>query len=140
MSPFMDEQPPVKTSESSSFQTHSMNRLLIRQLTLPRPPGSPITKPARTSFCHTRGYIVDTSTDTAQWENAASAMDILDAGDVPYSVGPVTTIGNGFYDTYFGIDRFSGKTNYAGYYGGETITTTLYSVPPGWTLSLSTTI
>jgi hypothetical protein len=70
------------------------------------------------------GDIVDVANSTGQWNKADAAMDKLDAGNVPYSVGP----GNhdlpiysspSYYNNYFGISRFSGKPWYGGYYGSD---------------------
>ncbi len=48
-------------------------------------------------------------------------MDLLDAGDVAYSVGPGNhDMGTGsLYETYFGVSRFTGKSWYAGHYGSD---------------------
>lgn len=66
------------------------------------------------------GDIVNTASDENQWIRADAAMDVLDAADVPYGVVP----GNhdtptSYYNTYFGISRFSGKSYYGGYYGSD---------------------
>jgi hypothetical protein len=65
------------------------------------------------------GDIVNTAGDTAQWTNADAAMDLLDTGNVFYSVGPGNHDLGGLYNTYFGISRFSGKSWYGGYYGSD---------------------
>jgi len=65
------------------------------------------------------GDIVDTSSNTTQWVNADTAMDILDNGNVSYSVGPGNHDLGGLYNTFFGIDRFSGKAYYGGHYGSD---------------------
>lgn len=65
------------------------------------------------------GDIVNTAGSTTEWGNADTSMDILDAGNVSYSVGPGNHDLGGLYNDYFGIDRFSGKTYYGGYYGSD---------------------
>ena len=67
------------------------------------------------------GDIVDLASSATQYKNADAAMDILDAGNVAYSVGPGNhDMGTGsLYETYFGISRFAGKSWYGGYYGGN---------------------
>jgi hypothetical protein len=67
------------------------------------------------------GDIVNTLSNVTQYKNADEAMDMLDAGNVAYSVGPGNhDMGDGsLYETYFGISRFSGKSWYGGYYGGN---------------------
>jgi hypothetical protein len=67
------------------------------------------------------GDIVNTATSTAQWNNADASMDVLDAAEVAYSVGPGNhDVGSGsLYETYFGVSRFSGKSWYGGHYGGD---------------------
>ena len=65
------------------------------------------------------GDIVNSANSTSQYNNADAAMDLLDASNVAYSVGPGNhdmTSGS-LYETYFGISRFSGKSWYGGYYG-----------------------
>ncbi len=70
------------------------------------------------------GDIVQTANSEAEWINADSSMDLLDLGGISYSVGP----GNhdlpiysspSYYNTYFGISRFTGKSWYGGYYGSD---------------------
>ena len=70
------------------------------------------------------GDIVNTANITTQWMNADSAMDLLDPAGIPYSVGP----GNhdlplysspSYYNTYFGVSRFSGKSWYGGNFGSD---------------------
>ena len=68
------------------------------------------------------GDVVNTCTNSAQYNNADAAMDLLDNGNVPYGVSP----GNhdqpnsgacgdtSRYPSYFGTTRFAGKS----YYGG----------------------
>jgi hypothetical protein len=67
------------------------------------------------------GDIVDVASAENQWYNADAAMDKLDAGNVAYSVGPGNhDIGSGsLYENYFGVSRFTGKSWYAGNYGGN---------------------
>ena len=63
------------------------------------------------------GDLVNTANDNIQWNNADAAMDILDIGNVDYSVGPGNhDLGtSSLYPTYFGSSRFSEKS----YYGGS---------------------
>jgi hypothetical protein len=65
------------------------------------------------------GDVVNSSGSTTEYGRADTSMDILDDGNVPYSMGP----GNHDYpttnfNTYFGVSRFSGKSYYAGNYNG----------------------
>jgi hypothetical protein len=59
------------------------------------------------------GDLVNLASSVPEYINADAAMDILDAGNIPYSVVP----GNHDYNTYFGVSRFSGKAYYGGHYG-----------------------
>jgi len=70
------------------------------------------------------GDIVNTANSQSQWMDADSAMNLLDPAGIPYSVGP----GNhdlpiysspSYYNDYFGISRFTGKSWYGGYYGSD---------------------
>ena len=75
-------------------------------------------------FVTSVGDLVNTSSDTAQYNNADAAFDILDAAGVPYSVGPGNhdmAYGTTYYnnDEYFGVARFSGKPWYQGHYGSD---------------------
>jgi hypothetical protein len=64
------------------------------------------------------GDIVNTASSTTQYGNADAAMDLLDAGNVAYSVGPGNhDIPTTNYNIYFGVSRFSGKSYYGGHYG-----------------------
>ena len=67
------------------------------------------------------GDIVNTASSNPQWVNADTAMDILDAGNVAYSVGPGNhDLGTGsLYETYFGVSRFQAKSWYGGHYGTD---------------------
>ena len=67
------------------------------------------------------GDIVNTANSNPQWVNADTAMDILDAGNVAYSVGPGNhDMGTGsLYETYFGISRFQAKSWYGGHFGTD---------------------
>lgn len=68
------------------------------------------------------GDVVNTCTNSTQYDNADSAMVLLDSGNVPYGISPGNhdqansgTCGNSsLYPTYFDTSRFSGKP----YYGG----------------------
>jgi hypothetical protein len=70
-------------------------------------------------FVTNTGDIVNTASSTAQWSNADTAMDYLDAGYVAYSVGPGNHDLGGLYETYFGVSRFTGKSWYGGHYGAD---------------------
>jgi len=72
-------------------------------------------------FVTHQGDIVNTANSTAQWDNADTAMAVLDAAGMPYSVGP----GNhdlaifsspSYYNDHFGPDRFIGNGHYQGPY------------------------
>ena len=65
------------------------------------------------------GDIVNSSS-SSESQYADTAMDILDAGNVAYSVGPGNhdLLSGSLYSTYFGSSRFSGKSYYQGYYTG----------------------
>ena len=65
------------------------------------------------------GDIVNDSNVTTQWTNADTAMDLLDAANVPYGVVPgnhdeLTNPNN--FNAYFGVTRFQGKSYYGGQY------------------------
>ncbi len=66
------------------------------------------------------GDIVNTSSDTTQWDNAVAAMNLIDTAGIPYSVGPGNHDGNLYatskYENYFGVSRFEGKSWYGGHY------------------------
>jgi hypothetical protein len=70
------------------------------------------------------GDIVNVAGDTGQWDNAESAMELLEGpftglpDGIPYGVVPgnhdqPTTN----YNAYFGVSRFWGRDYYGGYYG-----------------------
>ncbi len=72
------------------------------------------------------GDIVDTASSSTQWERADAAMSLLEDptttgldDGIPYGVVPGNhdqpTNSPGYYNTYFGVSRFSGR----GYYGGS---------------------
>jgi VCBS repeat-containing protein len=66
-------------------------------------------------FATTTGDLVNTATNATEYGYADAAFDILDAGGVPYSVGPGNhdyALTN--YNVYFGTSRFSGKSWYQG--------------------------
>ena len=65
------------------------------------------------------GDLVNTSSQTIQWQNIDAAFDKLDVAGVPYSVGPGNhdiAFGTTYYTDYFGSARFTGKPWYQGYY------------------------
>ena len=73
------------------------------------------------------GDIVNSATTETQWQNADAAMSLLEdpietglADGIPYGVVP----GNHdsptvYYNQYFGIDRFTGRTYYGGSYDSD---------------------
>ena len=61
------------------------------------------------------GDVVNVATTTSQWVNADAAMDILDAGNVPYGIALGNHDEGANYNTYFGVSRFAGKS----FFGGE---------------------
>ncbi len=64
------------------------------------------------------GDIVDHYYSTTEYGRADTSMDILDAANVPYSVGPGNhDIPLDNFNTYFGVSRFAGKSYYGGHYG-----------------------
>ncbi len=72
----------------------------------------------KTIFVTHEGDVVNVMTQTIQWENANHSMSKLD-GNVPWAIAP----GNHEldsnatnYNTYFGYDRFNGKSWYGGAY------------------------
>jgi hypothetical protein len=70
------------------------------------------------------GDIVNTADSNTQWNNADAAMDLLDAPDVFYSVGPGNHdlplyTATSLYPTYFGTSRFADKSYYGGSYDGD---------------------
>lgn len=65
------------------------------------------------------GDIVNSSSNTIEWNNADAAMDLLDPANVFYSVGPGNHDLGGLYETYFGVSRFSGKSWYRGHFGSD---------------------
>jgi hypothetical protein len=71
-------------------------------------------------FVTTAGDMVNTSSSTAQYDNADSAIDILDAGGVWYSVAPGNhDIGTGtLYPNYFGASRYANREVSDGYWFG----------------------
>jgi hypothetical protein len=89
------------------------------------------------------GDIVNSSS-TSESQYADAAMDILDAGDVAYSVGPGNhdLLTGTLYSTYFGSARFFGKSYYKGYYGsgGDNYNNYSFLAPAGWISSSLTAI
>ena len=72
-------------------------------------------------FVTTAGDMVNTSSSTAQYDNADSAIDILDAGGVWYSVAPGnhdTAYGTTYYANYFGVSRYANYEVSDGYWFG----------------------
>jgi hypothetical protein len=65
------------------------------------------------------GDIVNHADDAPEWANAAAALNLLDAANIPYSVGPGNHDLGGLYDAYFGPARFSAKSWYGGHYGSD---------------------
>jgi len=83
------------------------------------------------------GDIVETADNIDQWEIASAAMAILEdpmttglADGIPYGILPGnhdTPLGN--YETYFGVNRFAGRSYYHGNYpsGSNACSYTLFS-------------
>jgi hypothetical protein len=67
-------------------------------------------------FATAVGDLVNTSSSATEYGRADAAFDLLDAGNVPYSVGPGNHDTGGLWATYFGVSRFSGKSWYGGSY------------------------
>jgi hypothetical protein len=69
-------------------------------------------------FATALGDLVNTSTSALEFSRADAAFDILDAGNVPYSVSPGNHDmgGSSLWPTYFGTSRFSGKSWFGGSY------------------------
>ena len=64
------------------------------------------------------GDIVAGSTATYQWNNAYSAMSLLDAAEIPYGVVPGNhDLPTENYNVYFSATRFGTKPYYGGHYG-----------------------
>jgi hypothetical protein len=71
------------------------------------------------------GDVVNTAATIAEWQNADTALSLLDSAGVPYGLAignhdqdpNGTTGGTANYNTYFGISRFSGRPYYGGHYG-----------------------
>jgi hypothetical protein len=69
------------------------------------------------------GDVVNLPLD-GQYSNADTAVDYLDAGNVPYSLGPGNHDlydGGSLYESWFGVSRFSGKSWYGGHYGSNNL-------------------
>jgi len=76
------------------------------------------------AFVTSVGDLVNTANSTTEWVRADAAFDILDAAGVPYSVGPGNHdlplyVATSYYNDYFGISRFTGKSWYGGHYGSD---------------------
>ena len=69
-------------------------------------------------FVTSVGDLVNTSSSSTEYTRADAAFDILDAGNVPYSVSPGNhdMSGSSLWPTYFGTSRFSSKSWYGGSY------------------------
>jgi hypothetical protein len=68
------------------------------------------------------GDLVNTSSSDTEYGRADAAFDILDAGNVPYSVGPGNhdiAFGTTLWENYFSASRFSGKSWYGGAYAAN---------------------
>lgn len=75
------------------------------------------------AFVTQLGDLVNNANSHTQYTNADTAIDYLDAGGVFYSVGPGNHdmyIGSpSYFETYFGVSRFTGKSWYRGHYGSN---------------------
>jgi hypothetical protein len=71
-----------------------------------------------TLFVTQEGDVVNTDGSTTEWQNANTAMTILDNGNIPFGVAPGNhdLAGTGNFLTYFPYSRFSGETWYGGAY------------------------
>jgi hypothetical protein len=70
-------------------------------------------------FATAVGDLVNTSSSSTEYTRADAAFDILDAGNVPYSVSPGNhdmSMGTTLWPTYFGASRFTGKSWFKGSY------------------------
>jgi len=67
-------------------------------------------------FATHRGDIVEDADDETQWAVADHVMGILDTAMIPYSVNPGNHDTGGFYNDYFGPERFLGNGYYQGSY------------------------
>jgi hypothetical protein len=70
-------------------------------------------------FATTTGDTVNTASSTTQYETADSAFDLLDSGNVWYTVAPGnhdTAMGTTYYANYFGVSRYSSHLYSNGYW------------------------
>ena len=73
------------------------------------------------------GDMVNTCTNSTQYNNADGAMDLLDNNNVPYGISPGnhdqansgTCGSSSLFPSYFGASRYSGRTDYQGSYSGN---------------------
>jgi len=85
-------------------------------------------------FVTQEGDLVNTNSQTYEWQNAASSMSILDVANIPYGVLPgnhdMTSGGDTTnYNTYFSYSKFSGLSWYGGAY--QNINTNSYELFTG---------
>jgi hypothetical protein len=67
-------------------------------------------------FATHQGDIVETADDETQWAVADQAMGMLDTAMIPYSVNPGNHDMGGYYNDYFGPERFVANGYYQGSY------------------------
>ena len=72
-------------------------------------------------FATAVGDLVNTSSKVSEYLIADTAFDILDAGNVLYSVSPGNhdMMTGTLYETYFGVSRFTEKSWYGGHFGSD---------------------
>jgi len=90
----------------------------------------PVDEPDLVFVTHL-GDLVNSSSDTTQWQRIDAAFDQFDPINLPYSVGPGNhdiAMGTTSYSTYFGSARFSGKSWYGGDYDGGSDNYNSYSL------------
>jgi uncharacterized protein YjdB len=83
-------------------------------------------------FVTHEGDLVNTYSQTYEWQNADSSMSKLDEANIPWGVLPGNhdlTGGSTKYNTYFGYSRFSGLSWYGGAY--QNINTNSYELFTG---------
>jgi len=83
-------------------------------------------------FVTHEGDLVNTYSQTYEWQNAASSMSVLDEANIPWGVLPGNhdlTGGTSKYNTYFGYSRFNSQSWYGGAY--QNINTNNYELFTG---------
>jgi uncharacterized protein YjdB len=83
-------------------------------------------------FVTHEGDLVNTNSQTYEWQNAVSSMSVLDEENIPWGVLPGNhdmTGGSTNYNIYFGYSRFSGLSWYGGAY--QNVNTNSYQLFTG---------